>query len=273
MAIRPRIDTNRNASPACTTGAGRTRLRQPGPDRRRGDDHRQRDRQDRHAGLQRVLAEHELQVERDHEERAGEDQVLARRRSTDRRAAAEPSGGPARAAASGPRRIGGCSQREEQPTRPPAEHQKRHDGEPERRDLRPADRRRVDRLKKPHALDLRMPNTTSPSPSADSIAPTASSRSRSGLADGPGSGGPPAESRARSRSRPRTPPATSALGRDEAADQRPAAAPARRDSAEQPVGLRALLAGVVDGRQRGDRRDHEDRARAPRRTTSRSSAP
>ena len=250
-------------SPTCATARGERRPPILRPEQRE-DQHRDREREQALAGLERVEAEHDLQVH------AGSRRTSPSGRAAGPAASRAPRGAARSAAASrrgadpargGARRSSHCA------NAPSSAEARRAPGTAPARSPSgvisvPLIVGGVRGLTNPHTLLRRIANTIRPRPLAESATPTMSSLR------------PPLGAR-RARDQPAEQQdddhddglagehvAPRVLGRDPAADQRAGGDGDRRDPAEQRVGERALLALVAGGGERGDRRNDEHGAEA-----------
>ena len=252
-----RADADRD-QPKLRDGTRRAPGRDPRPQQRE-DEHRHRQREQALAGLERVEAQHDLQVHGDDEEGAHQDELLpqqarepcAQLRDPQQRRVEQLV--PAEAGAT----LLPDEERPEQ--REAAEHQERHRREAKRRDLRAVDGRRRSRLDEPPdaAAQDREHDQAEPARRerhADEVEPRAPLGGRS-------SGNPPAKQQeedhddglAGKHVAPRE------LGRHPSADERARSDGDGGDAAEQRVGQRALAALVAGGGERRDRGNHEHR--------------
>ncbi len=234
--------------------------RAPGRDPRaqqREDQHRHRQRKQALAGLERVEADHDLQVHRDDEERAHQDELLPdqRREPGPQLRDAQQRRVEQHVAAEAGATLLPLDERPEQ--REPSEHHERHDGEAQRRDLGVADRQWRARLDEaPHAAAQDRDHDQAQSGRGkrhpDDVEPRAPRR-RGRLGD------PSAQEQDRDHDHGlgREHVAPRELGRHPAADQRTGGDRDRGDPAEQRVRQCAVLALVGRGGERRDRRHHQ----------------
>ena len=199
-----RDDERERARPA-RRASGRSRAASLGPGERR-DEHRHRHREQPLAGLERVQAEHDLQVDGQHEERPEQDRAAASAASSGRRAAARSAAASGRAACRGPARSRRSSHSANAPRQPsPARMRNGTTEKPNGVISVAADRQRAARLDPAPLAALEDPEDDEPEPERrERDADEVELRRGARRAARPAAGGARAGSRRRSRSRRRT---------------------------------------------------------------------